>query len=356
MRVGIVGTGTTFGVADLHAAALLRIPGVQIGAVYTRRAAKGKEFVHRHGLTAAVCGSYEELLEKSDGVCICSPNYTHAAYALKALQAGKGVLCEKPVEGSEEELRLLLKEAEKQKAGHMAGFNYRYSWENRKLRELTEQGRLGQIYTFYQRKGGSRLADENVPYEWRMDREKSFLGAAIDFGSHMLDNFLYIGNYAPEEVSVSAAQMETYIKRRKADSQSKLEAEENLNYGGYREVTTDDTALLILETKDGGRAALDCSRIGCGFEEIQVVGSKGAAFFTQAEPDKLYLWEKDEAGRFPGKPSVLQKEAGAEEDTYYLQACDWIQAVREGKELPCSLELACREAFLFREIAMKAFC
>lgn len=342
MRVGIVGTGTTFGIADWHAAAFGRIPEAEITAVFTRRKEQGENFVRRHGLEAVVCQTYEELLEQVDGVCICSPNDTHASYAIKALQNGKGVLCEKPVEGIEEELCILEGLAQKKKNGHMVGFNYRYSWENRALRQIVQEGRLGQIYTFYQRKGGNRLADKNVPFEWRMDNNKSRMGAAIDFGSHMLDNFLYIGGYDPEEVSVVLAQTEIHIAQR-TDLQKQV-----------HKVSTDDTAVLILNMKDKSRAVLDCSRIGVGFEEIQIVGSKGVVSYTQVTPDRIYFWKVNEGGSLETVPQIFQKEKTGEEDTYYLQACDWVKAVMEGTQLSCNLELGCREAFLFRWIAQSA--
>lgn len=74
IKIGIAGTGSTYGIADYHLKAFLRLPEIQVAAVFTRRKEMGENFVRKYGLDAAVCESYEELLARVDGVCICTPN------------------------------------------------------------------------------------------------------------------------------------------------------------------------------------------------------------------------------------------------------------------------------------------
>lgn len=333
-RVGIVGTGSTYGIADYHVRAFLRIPEIQISAVYTRRKEMGERFVQKHRLEAVVYESYEELLEKTDGVCICTPNQMHVSMALQALRAGKGILCEKPVVGTEEEIRELQKEAEQRPFGHLVGFNYRYSPENQKLKELVSEGRLGQIYTFYQRKGGNRLANKNTPYEWRMNKQVSQMGAAIDFGSHLLDNFLYISGYTPEMIHSTAVQAGTFIGTRCDES------------GIERVVDTDDMSLLTVRVCNGAMGRFDCSRLGITCEEIQIIGSEGMAYYSKLSPERLYVWGKCEDGSMQKQPEIL--EWTDEEDTYYLQAKAWLESVKEGKQATPDLGFACREERIFR--------
>lgn len=334
-RVGIVGTGTTCAIADSHVNAFKRIPELQVTAVYTRKSEQGKAFVERHGLEAQVCSDYQELLDRTDAVCICSPNATHAEYTIKAIQQGKKVLCEKPMVGSAEELKRLIELAQSNRAGNIVGFNYRYSWENRTLYELMKKGVFGKIWTFYQRKGGNRLAQESLPFEWRMDRSKSGMGAGIDFGSHILDNFLTLGCYQPEEIENITAETDTFIKTRVDDG------------GVQRAVTTDDAAVFIVRMKDGCRCLMDCSRVGIAYEEIQIVGSGAVGYYTQERPDELQIWEKSEAGILDKKGYVIRKENNTEEDTYYLQALDWLKSMQKEKHSACELEMACKEAYRF---------
>lgn len=334
IKIGIAGTGSTYGIADYHLRAFLRIPEIWVNAVYTRRKEMGEEFVQRNGLEAVVCESYQELLNRVDGVCICTPNYLHASMVLEALQMGKGVLCEKPMSGTDEEIRKLCQEAEKHPYGHLAGFNYRYSPENRKLKDLVSEGRLGQIYTFYQRKGGNRLANKNIPYEWRMNRQVSKMGAAIDFGSHLLDNFLYIGGYEPKRILSVAAQAETFMKERMDET------------GRKRSVDTDDMSMLTVKTSDGAMGRFDCSRLGITYEEIQIVGSEGMAYYTGLTPKKIYVWGKCRDNSMQKAPEVLEWED--EEDTYYLQAKTWVDAMREEKSVQPDLGFACQQALIFR--------
>ena len=303
IRIGIVGTGTTYAVADCHMNAFRRIPEIQVTAVYTRRSESGKAFIERHGLDAQVCTDYQELLDSTDAVCICSPNRTHAEYVIRALQQGKKVLCEKPMAGSEEELKMLKDLSEKHRDGNIVGFNYRYSWENQTFYGLAGKDVFGDIWTFYQRKGGNRLAQESLPFEWRMDRNKSGMGSGIDFGSHILDNFLVLGGYQTEEIKSITAETDIYIKER-TDGE-----------GGSRKVTTDDAALFIIRMEDGCRAVMDCSRVGIAYEEIQIVGSKGIGYYTSARPNEIHIWEKDKAGVLDKTGYIIRKETGVEEDT-----------------------------------------
>lgn len=334
IKIGIAGTGSTYGIADYHLKAFLRLPKIQVAAVFTRRKEMGENFVRKYGLDAAVCESYEELLARVDGVCICTPNYLHASMALKALRAGKGVLCEKPMFGTDEEIQELWQEAKSRSFGHLAGFNYRYEPENQKLKELISEGRLGRMYTFYQRKGGNRLANKNIPYEWRMDRRVSKMGAAIDFGSHLLDNFLYIGGYEPEMISSVAAQAETFVKERADET------------GTERDVDTDDMSMLTVRTCDGAMGRFDCSRLGVTYEEIQIVGSEGMAYYTALTPGRIYLWGKRRDGSMENEPGILEWEE--KEDTYYLQAKAWVESMKEETSVQPDLELACRQELIFR--------
>lgn len=189
--------------------AFKRIPELQVTAVYTRKSEQGKAFIERHGLEAQVCSDYQELLDRTDAVCICSPNATHAEYTIKAIQQGKKVLCEKPMVGSAEELKRLIELAQSNRAGNIVGFNYRYSWENRTLYELMKKACLGKFGPFIREREETALPRKACLLNGEWDRSKSGMGAGIDFGSHILDNFLTLGCYQPEEIENITAETDT---------------------------------------------------------------------------------------------------------------------------------------------------
>ena len=97
IKVGIVGTGKTFGIADYHAMGLVHDGRAKIAAVYNSTKESGLKWVARHGFNAKVCSSSQELLDIVDAVCICTPNAYHYQYAKEAIENSKDILIEKPL-------------------------------------------------------------------------------------------------------------------------------------------------------------------------------------------------------------------------------------------------------------------
>ncbi|MEQ4207250.1 Gfo/Idh/MocA family oxidoreductase [Actinopolymorpha sp. B9G3] len=100
VRVGIIGSGFS---AALHAEALRQVHGldVTLAAVAGRDHDKAKKFAARHGIATAHAHSYDLLADDDvDVVCLCVPNAAHAPLAIEAAQAGKHVICEKPLTGA----------------------------------------------------------------------------------------------------------------------------------------------------------------------------------------------------------------------------------------------------------------
>lgn len=100
LRIGVVGTGR---IAHRFVDEAVFVSGVDIEGAWSRDAANVQAFVDRHELDLAA-GSFEELLDKSDAVYIATPHGTHVDYALRAIAAGKHVLCEKPMALTEAEV------------------------------------------------------------------------------------------------------------------------------------------------------------------------------------------------------------------------------------------------------------
>jgi predicted dehydrogenase len=138
----IVGTGM---IADFHAEAIRLCPQATLLAAYSRSFDACSEFASRHG--AHTARSLSELLDNPDihALCITTPSGAHAESAVPALQKGKAVLCEKPLEVSLEAVDRILA-AERQGGGLLAGvFQMRLGRGAVLLKQAIDQGRFGKL-------------------------------------------------------------------------------------------------------------------------------------------------------------------------------------------------------------------
>ena len=143
LTVGLLGAGL---IAGVHAHAYRDSPGVRIAAVADPVPGKAERIAEQYG--ARVVRDLEELLEVGvDVVDVCTPPTAHAAATVRALQAGRHVLCEKPVTRSLEEARAVVRAAEAAPGLLMVGHVTRYEPDHRTARELVVAGELGRVAT-----------------------------------------------------------------------------------------------------------------------------------------------------------------------------------------------------------------
>ena len=282
-RIGIVGTGSTFGIAHYHALGVIRDKRASIAAVYSSNPEKAGKWVFEHNLSAAVCSSYEELLSKVDAVVICTPNSFHCPMALQAAEAGKHLLVEKPVAISTEECKKLHSACKNNGKVSMAGFAYRFSGAVQEARKLVSQ-RLGKTYLFSAWLGGRRLADPSLPIEWRMRRNISGSGALGDFGSHAVDLASYLCDQRYDEVSCMT---QTFIPNRLSD-------------GVMTEVENDDVA-LFMGRGPNGMGSFSMSRIGMVEPRFVITGEGGLVEIDLSGTGRVFYMEKKPSGQYLGE-------------------------------------------------------
>ncbi|KON89663.1 dehydrogenase [Sporosarcina globispora] len=175
--------------------------------------------------------NYKELLAGSDidAVSVCTPNYLHAPISIAALNAGKHVLCEKPMATSMEEALGMIKAARNNGVKLMIAHNQRFVQSHKKAKELIEKGEAGKIYSFRSAfgHGGPEGWSADGKESWFFKKNQAFIGAMGDLGVHKTDLLRYL---LGEEFAEVGAFVETSAKEG-AD--------------------VDDTAVCVLKTASG---------------------------------------------------------------------------------------------------------
>lgn len=199
LRIGIIGCG---GIANgKHMPSLAKINEAEMVAfcdIIPERAEKAKQ---QYGSPdAKVYANYQELVADAsiDVVHVCTPNDSHAEITIAALEAGKHVMCEKPMAKTAADARRMLETAQRTGKKLTIGYNNRFRKDSLYLKQVCDSGELGEIY-FAKAHAIRRRA---VP-TWGvfLDEEKQGGGPLIDIGTHALDLTLWMmNNYKPKAV------------------------------------------------------------------------------------------------------------------------------------------------------------
>lgn len=211
------------------------------------------------------------------------PNNAHAEACIYAAQAGKHILCEKPLARNAEEARAMLDAVQKAGVRHAVGFNYRFVPAIRLAYQLIQAGRLGKLNHFratYLHEGYLPL--HGRPWNWRMDRAQSGSGALGDLGSHVLD----LARFLVGEPSSVSALTRTFLPERT-----------NPATGAPTPVTVDDAFAALLEFSNGATGVLEASRSAAGNLnrlQLEINGELGSLRFNVERPVELEVFFYDE--------------------------------------------------------------
>ena len=327
IRVGIIGLGDTIGIARSHIKAYRLMEDVKVAALYDILPGRAQGYKDSLGLEDAfVCDSVEELLAQVDAVTICTPNASHIDLTVRALNAGKHVLCEKPFAPQAKDCEPALKAAEDSGLVSMIGLCYRGIPAMRFLKHLVDSGELGDIYYVRESQGGNRIANPQVKCEWRMQRELSGPGAIADFGSHMLDMTDYILRSKCGRISKVQCMTGLFVQQRPS-----------LEDGQPKGVDNDDVGVFQLQMANGALVSCAASRIGAD-HTFEIFGSKGYAGFNGERPFELTRsYKEDNGGYKPGRETVPVPEFLYLQDpktpvvpfevNFYLQNREFIDAI-----------------------------
>ncbi|MGW8318357.1 MAG: Gfo/Idh/MocA family protein [Candidatus Promineifilaceae bacterium] len=226
------------------------------------------------------------------------PNNVHAAPSIAAAQAGKHVLCEKPLARTAAEAKTMLDAVEKAGVKHMVAFNYRFVPAVRLVRDLIDQGALGQIYHWR----AVYLQEWIMPHYneskiWRLDKEVAGSGAIGDLGAHIID----LAHYLIGPMKSLSAYTRTFIKERPLPDGS-----------GMGEVDVDDAFVAAVEFDNGAIGTLESTRFAGGrknYNSFEINGEKGSILFNLERMNELEVfWVGEEPKLTQGFHDVLVTE------------------------------------------------
>lgn len=321
IKVGIVGTGYTVGIAANHVNGYLQNPGCILTALYDIIPGRAAKWAEEKKLNVEICSSYDELLDKVDAVSICTPNYSHVDLAVRAMEKGKHLLCEKPLSLDSESSVPAVSLARCCSTVAMIGFSYRGIPAVRYMRKILKSGSMGKIFTYRETLGGCRITNPNVKLEWRMQKQLSGTGALADFGCHMLDlcDWLFDGSEGP--VSEVNGFVSCSIPKR-----------EEIFDQGQGTVTNDDLTAFNVRFQGGAIASFVASRLGVARHTIEIYGEGGMMLFRDDRPNELEVWFKEKADGYKGKPEIVQADEDMiKEPWFYAEIDDFIHCIQSGE-------------------------
>jgi predicted dehydrogenase len=229
-----------------------------------------------------------------DLVDICTPGDTHAAIAIAALEAGKHVLCEKPLANSVAEAEQMAEVAAKAAARgvrSMVGFSYRRVPALALARNLVADGRLGRIYHVRAQYLQDWIVDPDFPLVWRLQKDKAGSGALGDIGAHIIDLAQFVTG---ERLTGVSAAMETFVRERPLPAAVSGLSGSGDRGAGTGEVTVDDAAIVLGRTSGGALATFEATRFATGRKNamrLELNGSKGSLAFDFESMNELHVYD-----------------------------------------------------------------
>jgi predicted dehydrogenase len=242
---------------------------------------------------------YRRLLERDDIglVDVATPGNTHHEIAIAALEAGKHVLCEKPLANTLQEAREMLDAARKAGTVNMVCFNYRRAPAVQLAKKLVDDGRLGEIRHWRAAYLQDFILDPEMPLIWRFRKEVAGSGALGDIGAHIVDLAHFLLGPIAEVVGTT----ETFIRERPLEEPG----------SGRGEVTVDDAASFLARFENGATGTFEATRLAAGrknHNSFEINGSRGSVAFDLERMNELQVYLEDDEPDAKGFRTVLVTE------------------------------------------------
>jgi predicted dehydrogenase len=308
LRAAVVGTGF---IGVVHVDALRRL-GVEVVGVVgsTPERARAKDGPVP---LPAPYESFEAMLadERVDVVHLTTPNYLHHPQVRATLEAGKHIVCEKPLALDSEQSAELLDLAEQSGLVHCTNFNIRFYPQCQEARALVADGRLGDVWNVH----GGYLQDWLLlptDWNWRLEPEKGGeLRAVADIGSHWLDLVQFVTGRRVVELLADLATT-IPVRRRPTRPVETFAAADDVEREDAP-MTTDDLAHVLVRFEGDARGSAVISQVSAGRRNslrFEVDGSRGSLYWDAERHEELWLGHRGRPNEtLIRDPSLLQAEA-----------------------------------------------
>jgi predicted dehydrogenase len=303
IKAAVIGTGF---VGRVHVENIRRQPDVELAAIADQSSELAAQFGEQLGIARAV-GNYKELLADPSiqAVHICTPNNTHFAIAKDAIEAGKNVICEKPLAMSANEAAGLVDAAKAKGVVHATSYNLRFYPNVQQMRRMVQTGATGEVLAVQ----GTYSQDwlfYATDYNWRLEPEVGGNSRAMaDIGSHWCDMVEHVTGM---RIAAVCAELATWHPVRKKPKKAiETYAGKLLKPEDYedRPINTEDYGAILLRFEGRARGALTINQVAAGRKNrllMEIYGTKCGVAWDGENPNELWI------GRRDGNNEILIKD------------------------------------------------
>ncbi len=306
IKAAVIGAGF---MGRVHTEAIRRVGHVEVAvmAAQTEREAQG---IARAIGIDRFTGDYSTVLSDPaiEAVHVCTPNALHYPVAKAALEAGKHVLCEKPLALNAAEAADMVRIAESKGLVNCVNHNLRYYPVVQHVRQMIANGDLGEILVVQ----GTYSQDwllYDTDYNWRIERkDNGALRVVGDIGSHWMDMIQHVTG---QKITSLCADLAIFHKTRKRPKVAvETFAGKTLRPEDYEEVPidTEDFGAVLVHLGSRARGAYTVSQVSSGCKnrfQIEVFGTKCGIIWNQERPDELWIGHRNEPSRLILKDPAL---------------------------------------------------
>lgn len=228
-----------------------------------------------------------------DIVSICTPNDCHAEMAIAALNAGKHVICEKPISNSSEGAKAMAEAAVKAKSKgvvSMCAYQYRRIPAIELAKKFIDEGSIGNVMNVRATYLQSWSADPSSPLSWRFQKEIAGAGTLGDIASHVID----IAQFLAGDISQVVSNVKTYINERPIQ-EGGVDLLGTVKLGADAKkapVDVDDEDMFLVKFANGAIGSIEATRNAWGrnnFITVEVHGSEGSIYFNYERLNELQV-------------------------------------------------------------------
>jgi len=312
-------------------------------AICARDADRAKRFAGNWGYEG-VESDWRKLVERKDIdlIDIASPNDTHHEIAIAAAQAGKIVMCEKPLGRNAKEAEAMVAAVESAGVANTVWYNYRRVPAVTMLKQLLDEGRLGRIFHYRAKFLQDWTISEELPQGgeglWRLDVKVAGSGVTGDLLAHCIDTALWLNGSITEVTAMT----ETFIKERKHNLTGKVEP-----------VGIDDASAVLTRFENGSLAMFEATRYARGHKALytlEINGEHASAFWDLHDLHRIQYFDHRDEGRVRGWRNIHVTDGDQPymkhwwvpglqigyEHTFTHQFTEFVRAAARGESAPPS--------------------